>query len=45
MSRKSQATIGPNVGIPGTTESDAFQHERLLSHRCVLKEVFSRGDL
>jgi hypothetical protein len=31
MSRKSQETIGPNVDIPATTESNAFQHERLLS--------------
>jgi hypothetical protein len=30
MSRKSQETIGPNVDIPATTESNAFQHERLL---------------
>ena len=25
MSRKSQETIGPNVDIPATTESNAFQ--------------------
>ncbi len=31
MSRKSQETIGPNVDIPATTESNVFQHERLLS--------------
>jgi len=30
MSRKSQETIGPNVDIPATTESNSFQHERLL---------------
>jgi hypothetical protein len=30
MSRKSQETIGPNVDIPATTESNGFQHERLL---------------
>src|ERR1700691_2576071 len=29
MSRKSQETIGPNVDIPATTESNAFQHEKL----------------
>jgi len=31
MSRKSRETIGPNVDIPATTESNAFQHERLFS--------------
>jgi hypothetical protein len=30
MSPKSQETIGPNGDIPATTESNAFQHERLL---------------
>jgi hypothetical protein len=30
MSRKSQETIGPNVGIRVTTESNSFRHERLL---------------
>jgi hypothetical protein len=29
MSRKSQETIGPNVDIPVTTESNASQNERL----------------
>jgi hypothetical protein len=29
MSRKSQETIGPNVDIPATTQSKAFQHEGL----------------
>jgi hypothetical protein len=29
MSRKSQETIGPNVDIPATTESNVFQNERL----------------
>src|SRR5258707_8166896 len=28
MSRKSQETIGPNVDIPATTESNAFQHTK-----------------
>ena len=30
MSRKSQETIGPNVDIPATTESNAFQRKRFL---------------
>ena len=30
MSRKSQETIGTNVDIRVMTESNAFQHERLL---------------
>ena len=38
MSRKSRETIGPNVDIPSTTESNAFQdvHEitAQISQRC-----------
>ena len=45
MSRKSQETIGPNVDIPATTESNAFQHERLLfpSPRAEERDLF--GDV
>ncbi len=45
MSRKSQETIGPNVDIPATTESNALQHERLLflsqraEERCLFAET------
>ena len=44
MSRKSQETIGPNVDIPATTESNAFQHERLLfpSQRAEERYLFAK---
>ena len=38
MSRKSQETIGPNVDIPATTESNSFQD--CFSHRSVLEERY-----
>src|SRR5712671_3786124 len=44
MSRKSQETIGPNVDIPATTESNAFQRQRLLlpSKRAEERGIVSR---
>src|ERR1700733_14485192 len=44
MSQESPETIGPNVDIPATTESNAFQHERLLfpSQRAEERYVFAQ---